>query len=297
MSLREVFAENPDSAAIATRLNAEGAHVCPHNRDPCHLWCGVRLSPPATAIHHEERLVSGVTGEITWRYWTTYEDAGGTWRVIPLATREAWLARVEEAQRRDAARQWAAAHPIPVALFTQEALDDAARAIRSDNLAATAEGAVIQDFFTEVAPGSLDMMLERSLTAVNSALLKRWVVLDACRTFTQIPREDRAQRVLDAVLTWVRGPSLKNYEAAEKFEHRSARLGPPFPESLVWIMTAPLTNAISDAATLSRDARHLLNIIHPSGTHQSPDIAKETTMDRCRLLIALRDHLPEPTGV
>lgn len=60
----EAWVESPDSYAIAARLNAVGAEVCPHGRNPCILRCGVRLPlfGPARAW-----LVIGYAERLAWR--------------------------------------------------------------------------------------------------------------------------------------------------------------------------------------------------------------------------------------
>lgn len=92
MSLRDLFVEAPDSAAIAAELNAADASVCIHLRNPCFLRCGVRA---ASERLPDTSCVIGVDGlgvEIVET--TMHVRRTGPWGVISPSHRRAWLERV-----------------------------------------------------------------------------------------------------------------------------------------------------------------------------------------------------------
>lgn len=88
--------QHVDSAAIAARLEAEGATCCEHRKNPCTDQCGVRCTVkrlPDTVAR------DGDTVQITANY-----KKWGPWQVIPFEERLAWAERVDAIRARDAAR-------------------------------------------------------------------------------------------------------------------------------------------------------------------------------------------------
>ena len=66
--VKAAFIDEPPSQWIAEWLDRRGASVCPHERNPCILRCGVRR-------------------------------IRGQWTVIPAMEREGWLGRMEKRQK------------------------------------------------------------------------------------------------------------------------------------------------------------------------------------------------------
>jgi hypothetical protein len=102
LSLRDHFVREPDSAAIAARLEAAGATACDHGLNPATLCCGVKCAVERLA--DDVRVEHAGTPQET-RYWTGRYRKVGLWVVEPLQDRVACLEHIEENIRLDAEKR------------------------------------------------------------------------------------------------------------------------------------------------------------------------------------------------